>query len=547
MSMRFKAAYLQRGIQLPLGMLMVAALGLGAAAPVNAQVTCNGSPATIIATTSGRIDGTTGDDVIVGTAGADQIFAGRGNDLICAGDGDDTIGWNPGDGSDVIEGQGGQDTLLFTGANVSEHIDISANGARLRFARDVANIALDVDDTEQVAFNALGGADTITVNDLTGTDVTDVAIDLASTIGGTSGDGQADSVIVNGTSGNDAMQVVNEINGVVVTGLSAKVHLRTPESTLDSLQINSLSGDDVINASTVTKSGFTLFLPLVTNNQSALAAAAATTTHVNTGLAELGSPVQLILNGGDGADLLIGSTGNDSVNGGRGNDTALLGAGDDSFSWNPGDGSDIVEGQSGSDTLDFHGANISERIDISANGGRVRFTRDVANIVMDLNDVEHVNFAALGGADTITVNDLSGTDVTGIDLNLASSSAGMGDGQADQVIVNGTTGDNVATISGNAGNAVVVGLAARVNLLASEPANDSLRINALAGDDVVDASGLTADVLQLTSDGGDGADVLIGSAGNDTLLGGAGDDVLLGGPGLDVLDGGTGNNIIIQD
>ena len=50
----------------------------------------------------------------------------------------------------------------------------------------------------------------------------------------------------------------------------------------------------------------------------------------------------------------------------------------------------------------------------------------------------------------------------------------------------------------------------------------------------------------LTADGGDGDDVLIGSAGNDTLLGGAGDDVLIGGPGQDILDGGTGNNIVIQ-
>ena len=29
---------------------------------------------------------------------------------------------------------------------------------------------------------------------------------------------------------------------------------------------------------------------------------------------------------------------------------------------------------------------------------------------MDLNGVETVDFTALGGADTITVNDLSGTD-----------------------------------------------------------------------------------------------------------------------------------------
>ena len=98
---------------------------------------------------------------------------------------------------------------------------------------------------------------------------------------------------------------------------------------------------------------------------------------------------------------------------------ALLGAGDDTFVWNPGDGSDIVEGQAGVDTLLFNGANINEKIDISANGGRVRFTRDVATITMDLNDVERINFNALGGADTITVNDLTGTDVTEVNIDLA--------------------------------------------------------------------------------------------------------------------------------
>ena len=121
--------------------------------------------------------------------------------------------------------------------------------------------------------------------------------------------------------------------------------------------------------------------------------------------------------------MLIGSQGNDLVNGGDGNDAALLGAGDDTFVWNPGDGNDTIEGQDGIDTMLFNGANIGENIDISANGGRVRFPRNVANVVMDLNDVEGIDFNALGGADTITVNDLSGTDVTEVNLNLAGRSA----------------------------------------------------------------------------------------------------------------------------
>ena len=91
-----------------------------------------------------------------------------------------------------------------------------------------------------------------------------------------------------------------------------------------------------------------------------------------------------ILLGSAGADVLLGGDGNDFVDGNRGDDVAFLGAGDDIFQWDPGDGSDTVEGQDGIDRCCFNGANVTENIDISANGGRVRFFRDVANVTMDL-------------------------------------------------------------------------------------------------------------------------------------------------------------------
>jgi Ca2+-binding RTX toxin-like protein len=106
--------------------------------------------------------------------------------------------------------------------------------------------------------------------------------------------------------------------------------------------------------------------------------------------------------GGNGADLLLGGDGNDFIDGNQGNDVAFLGAGDDVFQWDPGDGSDTVEGQAGIDTLLFNGANIAEIFELSANGERARFTRNIGNIVMDLNDVEKIDVKALGGADTIT-------------------------------------------------------------------------------------------------------------------------------------------------
>ena len=137
-----------------------------------------------------------------------------------------------------------------------------------------------------------------------------------------------------------------------------------------------------------------------------------------------GGPGPDTITGGDGNDTLFGGDDNDTVTGGRGNDVAFLGNGDDTFVWNPGDSSDIVEGQAGTDTLDFHGSNIAEKVELSANGGRLRLTRDVANIIMDTDDVETVDLHVLGGTDTITVDSLLGTDVTRVDVGLAGTLGG---------------------------------------------------------------------------------------------------------------------------
>jgi Ca2+-binding RTX toxin-like protein len=101
-------------------------------------------------------------------------------------------------------------------------------------------------------------------------------------------------------------------------------------------------------------------------------------------------------------------------------------------------------------------------------------------------------------------------------------------------------------VAGDSAGTSVFGLAARVNLTGVEAANDRLTVRTLAGDDVADASSLTATAVKLTLDGGADDDVLLGGAGDDVLLGGEGDDVLLGGGGIDTIDGGPGENVVIQ-
>src|SRR5215217_3512807 len=252
--------------------------------------------------------------------------------------------------------------------------------------------------------------------------------------------------------------------------------------------------------------------------------------------------------GGSGAERLLGGSGNDSADGNGGDDLALLGAGDDTFVWDPGDGSDTVEGQDGSDSMPFNGANGGEQVDLSANGHRLRFFRTQGNITMDTAGVETVEFNALGGIDTMTVNDLTGTDVKIVDADLAGTLGGnAGDRQIDSVVVSATHG-NDAVEAADAGTAVAVtGLPARVNITNTDAASDALTINGRDGADILDAAQLAADSMVLTLDGGAGDDVLVGGDGNDTLFGRDGDDILVGGPGLDVLDGGPGLNIIEQD
>jgi hypothetical protein len=123
---------------------------------------------------------------------------------------------------------------------------------------------------------------------------------------------------------------------------------------------------------------------------------------------------------------------------------------------------------------------VNENINISANGSHAILTRDVANITMDLNSIEHINVNALGGADTITVNDMTGTSVDQVAVDLGSPpGSNQGDGAVDTVVINGTNGDDTITITNNNGVVKVSGLATDVTISGFE-ATDRLVINGLA-------------------------------------------------------------------
>jgi Ca2+-binding RTX toxin-like protein len=447
-------------------------------------------------------------DDLVGGPGSDTVVGRGGNDRLFGDADNDTFVWNPGDGSDVVEGGIGQDTLTFNGSAGAEIIQASANGGRLLFTRNVGAIVMDVDDVERVTYNALAGADSTIVNNLTGMDVTEVNVNLAGTAGGATGDAVADVIILNGTSAANVFNIAANAGAVEAAGLGALVRVVNGEGSNDVVSIVGVGGDIVnINGSALadimtvtavgsnaqaTATGFTIPVQVrgaLTLQMNGLGGADTISCAGN-----LAAIVPIVLDGGNdndtllgsnGIDVILGGAGNDQVDGNQGNDVAFLGGDNDTFQWDPGDGSDTVEGQAGSDLLLFNGSAGAEIIQASANGGRLLFTRNVGNIIMDVDDVERVTYNALAGADSTIVNNLTGTDVTEVNVNLAGTAGGTtGDAVADVITINGTPAADTFNMTASAGVISVSGLIPLVRISNSEVALDDLIINGLGGIDV---------------------------------------------------------------
>jgi Ca2+-binding RTX toxin-like protein len=455
------------------------------------------------------LNGGSGTDLLDGGANDDTLDGNAGADTASGGDGNDTIVWDPGDGSDVVEGQTGTDTLRFNGSAGAEIMDASANGARLRFTRNLGNIVMDCNGIENLTVNALGGTDTLTVNSLTGTQVTTVLADLGVSA---AGDAAADNVVVNGTAGGDIV-AANAVGGVVqVTGLTAQVNIANPEAANDRLTLEGLGGNDFLSGGALASSIL---------------------------LSVSGGAGSDTINGGNGADTLLGGEGNDSVDGNAGGDTFFGNEGEDTFVWDPGDGSDVLEGGSGTDLLQFNGSAGAEIFTLSNNGGRMLFTRNVGNIVMDGDDVEALALQALSGADSITINDMTVTDVVRASLDLGAS-----DLATDTVTVNGSSADDVIGLSGGAGEVRYRGTLLDIDIFNADPLSDTLAVNLLGGNDLLSALALASTSVVLTVNGGIGSDIIRGSTGGDTLNGEDGDDFIYAEDGNDVIDGGNDTDTV---
>ena len=483
------------------------------------------------------LDGGSGNDDLRGGAFAETLIGGIGDDVadgnlgvdsVKLGAGNDRFNWDPGDSNDIVEGETGTDTIQFNGANIGEQIDITANGDRVKLTRNIATITLDLGGIEQAHVRSLGGADNVNVGNLAGTGLRTADVDLRGFDG--NGDAQADTVTLSGTDAADRFTVGGADGKLLLDGAATDVTVTAAEAQ-DHAKVAALGEADTISNTAaavpgpgqidvdggdgadrgIARGGDGDDEIGIARNDDAVATfgtGAGVVNHVAvesltvqglggadrlSALNGIGALTALTLDGGegdddlrggDGADSLLGGGGNDHVDGNLGTDTAKLGAGDDRFQWDPGDSSDTVEGSTGTDALDFNASNAGEQIDVGRNGGRVRVTRNIAGVTLDVNDVESSFFRLLGGADQITVGDLSGTDLKLSDLDLAAFGGG-GDSSQDTVIVNGRELADKVDVTADGGQVSVDGLPAQTRIRGSESLNDTLRINTLGGFDDV--------------------------------------------------------------
>jgi hypothetical protein len=170
-----------------------------------------------------------------------------------------------------------------------------------------------------------------------------------------------------------------------------------------------------------------------------------------------------------------------------------------------------LDGGPGSDGLSIAGSPRADRFAVTADRCRLRVVRGSARygtsggFPLIARSIEHLSADVLRGPDVVTVGDLSATKL--VDLWLALGPLDENDGQPDAVTLAGSNRDDSILLGGRPGVMHVKGLLPRIVIVATE-ASDRLTVNALAGDDTIDASAVRAGAMMLTLEGGPGTDVI---------------------------------------
>ncbi len=389
------------------------------------------------------IDGGDGDDTIEAGGGTDTIFGGTGSDTIDGGSGNDSI--DAGDGDDVIFAGYGSDTFIGGTGNDTYQIDGSA--------------------VDSFAFN---------INLTTGTDQYGNTYTGIENIFGGDGDdtftGDANDNILSGGDGSDSFSLLDGFGNDTISGGEGG-------SDDDTIDLSALTGPITVTytgdeAGTITDGTDVVTFLGIEN-------------FVLTDFADVfdasDDSFGIVVDAGEGNDLITGGSGADSIVGGDGNDSIQL---SDGF------GADTISGGSDDDTLDF--SNVSDDLYLRVTGTGSGYAED--------------------GSDRLYYDEIENFVL----------------GQGDDQISWGVNSDDPLWVDGQGGNDTLIG------------SNQDDTFIGGSGDDRLYGNGGADSLVGGIGDdrfyGGSGNDIIDGGDGNDSLEGQAGDDSLTGGLGVDTFD-----------
>lgn len=451
-------------------------------------------------------------NLIYGMGDGDYISVGSGNNVIFGGsggvdtaDGSDTIvidGLGTTSGSNLIYGNAGNDTFLFTdptdsGKNTSVYGGVGADDFVIGASQGTL---LLVGGSGVDTINGAGAGGSMTMyGGNAGVDTTDSG-DLI-----TSGQGNA---VVYGNAGADTLYF-DDFPGTGVQTFYAGL------------------GDDTI-AGDVGGAGSTGTLTLHGN---AGADRLDATSHAGNVTVYGGNGAIDSTDGADSIFVGIGSSahratvyangGNDSIT-----SAAALAAGETL----------TIYGGAGNDVLNLSGArNATSSVTFFGNLG---------------NDSVTVSDATLTADATLTLGGFELTDILNVTLSAGDATTLVVTGLGSSVSINNTAGNGNYVFTDYTGkftatNFVIFGgsvllsnLGGTAGSLTGTANNDQI-ICSLLGDTVTAGAG--NDIVT----GGDGADSISGADGNDSITGGEGNDIINAGDGVNIVTGGTGSDSMI--
>ena len=541
------------------------------------------------------LSGEAGGDILNGDAGNDTLFGGSDNDTLrggadsdtlYGGDGDDLLigasntsfGPQPGDGADILRGEGGNDVIrggdgddLLEGGDGNDNLrgdagsDTLDGGAGEDFASYVftgltSGITFDARGVgatpTSMIIDPLGGTDTLTSIEkigIGGTNFDDVLYGsdyLAPTIGFAnqiSGNGGNDQLY--GAAGNDLLDG-GDGNDTLTGGAGADIFkislgqdvvtdfaLGTDKFDLSGLGISSLAqlqpymtqaGSDVVIAFTYNGVVNTMTLQnvtLVTLQASDFVFASPTDPRDVTGT--------------DNADTIFGQGGNDTLTGLGGNDVIYTGG-----------GKDTVSAGGGDDTIVLNG--------ILTNGSSIDGGLGTDTLV--LTSSAGTPFTAVNGqSTTVSLLNSTLTSIERFDFQSQSGSTLSTNVFYGNFVPNQLTSSGLTTLNGGAGQDLLVLVAvgpgtytlptfAKTNwttLTDGRLPSDLVILFAASGGTAAAPWGYTLNASNDGSGGHSGREALTGGSGNDTLNGNDGQEFLNGGGGVNQLHGGGGDDALI--